>query len=175
MPSSLSSILVLGAILFRRSLKIEISQNEKLKLTGYALELGDLVGPLDFKISQIFTLQILLARFQFLQNCWFQFSPSFWFKEKLGFYFPEIQQPKKFDPWLNRCALERYKFLYNNIFRIPTFEETLISFGGIGERVSPCEICSIQASSDTMLIFHMLSQISLVFKSISQQQHMQDH
>ena len=38
MPSILSSSLVLGAILSRRSLKIEISPNENLTLPGYVLD-----------------------------------------------------------------------------------------------------------------------------------------
>ena len=41
--------------------------------------------------------------------------------------------------------------------QIPNFEETLISFEEGGERVSPCEICPIQASSDIMLRFHIIS------------------
>ena len=53
--------------------------------------------------------------------------------------------------------------------------ETLISSRGRGERVSPCESSSIQDSSETMLIFHILSYISLVFNPSSQYWHMQNH
>ena len=47
-------------------------------------------------------------------------------------------------------------FLCKQIFKTPNFVETLIYFGERGEGLSPCESCHIQASSDTMLIFHML-------------------
>ena len=87
-PSSLSSSLVLGAILSKRSLKIEISQNEKMTLPGDALDQGELVGPLGFCRSQIFTLQNLLARFQFLHNFWYWFSVVFLVQAQTRFEFP---------------------------------------------------------------------------------------
>ena len=43
------------------------------------------------------------------------------------------------------------------------FSETLISSEEGGERVPSCESCLIQASYDTILRFHMLDYISLVF------------
>ena len=92
-----------------------------------------------------------------------------------GLDFLKIQAPKKFDLGLNRCALGRHKFLCKHIFQIPNFVETLISSREVGERDSHCESYSIQYRFDTMLIFHMLYQISLVFNPNSQQQHMHNH
>ena len=94
---------------------------------------------------------------------------------KFCLVFLEIQPPKNFSPRLNRCALGRHKFLCKKIFQIPNFTETLFSFGGRGERVSPCKRCPIQDRSNTMLRFHILSYISLVFNPNSQQYHMQNH
>ena len=71
--------------------------------------------------------------------------------------YPEIHPLKNFDLELNRCALGRHNFLCKWIFKIPNFVEPSFLARGRGERVSPCESCSIQARSDTMLMFHMLS------------------
>ena len=101
-----------------------------------------------------------------------QFSSS---RPNQGLSFLEIQTPKKFNLGFNRCTLGRHNFLCKQIFKTPTFTETLISSREGGERISPCESCAIHASSGTMLRFHMLDQISLVFNSNSQQQHMQNH
>ena len=48
MPSSLSSIVVLGAILSRRSPKNENFQNAKLIIPGDVLDRGELTGTLGF-------------------------------------------------------------------------------------------------------------------------------
>ena len=50
----------------------------------------------------------------------------------------------------------------SKLFRKPNF------FKRRGETVSPCEICPIQDSSGTMLIFHIVEYISLVFNIDSQ-------
>ena len=55
--------------LIQQVTKIEISQNEKLKLLGDVLDWGELVGPLGFWRSQILTLQKFLATLQFLHIC----------------------------------------------------------------------------------------------------------
>ena len=92
-----------------------------------------------------------------------------------GLDFLKIQPLKRYGPRKNRCSMVRHNFPCKEIIQIPNFAETLISFRWRGERFSPCESCPIQVSSDTMLIFHMLHQISLVFNPNSQQQHMQNH
>ena len=67
-----------------------------------------------------------------------------------------FNHPKNFDPGIIRCPLRRRNFLCNQIFQIPKFVETLISSKEEEEGVSPCESSLNQASSDTMLIFHMV-------------------
>ena len=130
-----------------------------MTLLVYVLEGCELVDPTTFWRSQIFSLKILLARLQHCRNSGFvslQLSSSL---PNQVFAFIEIQPPKKFDLGLNRCAPGGHKFLCKQIFKTPTFAETLISSREGGERISPCESCSNQVNFDTMLIFHMLDQI----------------
>ena len=78
MPSSLSSSLVLGVILCKRSLKNEISQNEKLTLPGDAIDWDELTHTLGLWRFQIFTSQNWLARFWSVVSTVLWFYAVFW-------------------------------------------------------------------------------------------------
>ena len=75
---------------------------------------------------------------------------------KLGFGFPEDPPIQKLRSRAQCMFSREAQISMQEDLYIPKFVETLISSRGRGERVSPCESCPIQASFDTMLIFHML-------------------
>ena len=77
---------------------------------------------------------------------------------KLGFDFPRDSLTQKPRFQAQKLRSGRAQLSMQVVFRKSTiFLETLISSGERERAISPCESCPIQASSDTMLKFHMLS------------------
>ena len=127
MSSNLSSSLVLGAILSSRSLKIEISQNENMALLRDVINWGELVGPLDFWRSQIFTLQNLLARFQFLQISYSLVFCSFLFQSQIRFDFPRDPPTQKFRSRAQYMCSREAQLSMQSDLQNSNFDRNLIS------------------------------------------------